>query len=210
MKPFIDAAVAAGTGHIIYVSVPAAATVKRVPHYAVERHIEASGADHTFLRCGYFAQNLVRSISTHGTDVVLHDELFVPAKASKTCLLDARDVAQVAVEVARDPASHRNREYRLSGLDVLDFSQIAEVLTEVLGRTIVYTDPSLPRYWRRLVHRGVTWDTVAFMTIVYSLSRRGSNATVGGELEELLGRPPTSFRTFVEDHRWRWEQCAWT
>jgi uncharacterized protein YbjT (DUF2867 family) len=210
MIPFVDAAVGAGVDHIIYVSVPAAADVKRVPHYHVERHIEASGAHHTFLRCGYFAQNLVRAISTHGTDIVLHDEVFIPGKRSRTNLLDARDVADVVVTIAGDPAAHRDRAYRLNGSDVLDFEEVASTLSDVLERPIRYTDPSLPRYWRRLYRRGVTWDTISFMTIVYSLSRRGSNATEGGELPDLLGRDPRTFRTFATEERWRWDTCAWT
>lgn len=210
MKPFVDAATAAGVGHIVYVSVPGAATVKRVPHYAVERHIEASGAHHTFLRCGYFAQNLVRAISTHGTDIVLHDELFIPARDSQTNLLDARDVADAVVNIAADLESHRDRAYLLNGRDVFDFTQIAATLTEALGREIRYTNPSMPAFWRRLYRRGVTWDTIGFMTIVYSLSRRGTNATEGGDLETLLGRPSRSFHDFATEERWRWDTCAWT
>lgn len=210
MKPFIDAAVAAGVGHIIYVSVPAAENVKRVPHYHVERHIEASGADYTFLRCGYFAQNLVRAISTHGVDIALYDELFVPARSSRTCMLDSRDVAQVALRAVQDPGEHRNVAHVLTGADVLEFGEVAETLSSVLERPVRYVDPSLPSFWRRLRRRGVTWDTVAFMTIVYTITRRGANSRVTDTVETLLGRPPTSFRAFAEDYRWRWEMCAWT
>jgi uncharacterized protein YbjT (DUF2867 family) len=210
MKPFIDAAVAAGVDHIVYVSVPAAADVKRVPHYHVERLIEASGASYTFLRCGYFAQNLVRAISTHGVDIVLRDEVFVPARSSRTCMLDSRDVAQVALEVVREPAHHRDRAYALTGAEVLDFGEVAEVLSEVLERPIRYADPKLLAYWWRLRRRGVTWDTVAFMTIVYTLTRRGVNSKVTDTVEQLIGRAPTSFDSFARAYRWRWETCTWT
>ncbi|WP_084963890.1 NmrA family NAD(P)-binding protein [Thermoactinospora rubra] len=75
MIPFIDAAVRAGCRHIVYVSVPAADRSRIIPHHAVERHIEATGVGHTFLRCGYFMQNLCRAVSTHGVDIMDRGEL---------------------------------------------------------------------------------------------------------------------------------------
>jgi uncharacterized protein YbjT (DUF2867 family) len=58
LLPFIDAALARGVKHIVFLSVAGAATNKLVPHHAVEKHLEPSGASHTLLRPGFFAQNL--------------------------------------------------------------------------------------------------------------------------------------------------------
>jgi len=210
MKPFVDAAVAAGCGHIVYLSVPGADQNKVVPHYGVERHIEASGANYTFLRSSYFMQNLCRGISTHGVDIADNGEVFIPAGNGRITFIDSRDVAAVALEVFEDPAAHANKAYTLTGPERLSFSEVARVLTEVLGYPVSYTAPSLARFWYRLYRRGVPADVIGFMTIVYVLTRTGRNEPLTDELERLLGRAATDFRRFAEDNEWRWRTKTWT
>lgn len=210
MVPLIDAAVAAGCRHVVYLTVPGADRQKVVPHHRVERHIEASGADHTFLRASFFMQNLHRKVSTHGVDIVERGEVFVPAGRGATTFVDARDVAQVARLALLDPAAHRNVAYTLTGPERLRMDEVAEILTEVLERPVRYPRPSLPRFWWRLHRRGVTVDTIAFMSIVYTLTRTGRNEPMTDELARLLGRRPTDLRTWAAHARPRWEQRAWT
>lgn len=210
MTPLIDAAVAAGCRHVVYLTVPGADRQKIVPHHRVERHIEASGADHTFLRASFFMQNLHRRVSTHGVDIAEHGEVFIPAGKGVTTFVDSRDVAEVARLALLDPQAHAGRAYTLTGQERLDFHQVARILTDVLGRPIRYTHPSLPRFWLRMRRRGVGLDTIAFMSIVYTLTRTGRNEPLTHELPELLGRPATTMRRFAQDARWRWEQEAWT
>jgi uncharacterized protein YbjT (DUF2867 family) len=210
MKPFVDAAAAAGCGHIVYVSVPGSDRLRFLPHYQVERHIEASGAAPTFLRCSYFGQNLVRRISTHGVDIVERGEVFVPAGNGRTTFLDARDVAEVALLAVQKPDEFRGTAHTLTGPDRLDLDEVAAILSEVLDRPIRYARPSLPQFWDRLRRRGVTWDTLLFMTIVYTLTRTGRNEPVTDELPHLLGRPARTFRAFAEDYRERWFTRDWT
>ncbi|WP_219519415.1 NmrA family NAD(P)-binding protein [Nonomuraea ceibae] len=210
MIPFVNAAVQAGCRHIVYVSVPGADRVKVVPHHAVERHITATGVDHTFLRCGFFMQNLCRKVSTHGVDIMDRGELFIPAGGGRTTFLDSRDVAAVALDILRDPGPHRNVSHTLTGPESLTLNEAARQLGRALDRPLTYTRPSLPRFWIRLVRRGVTWDTLLFMSIVYTLTRTGRNEPMTGELPALLGRPATRFAQWAADYRPRFERRDWT
>lgn len=199
MIPFVEAARAAGAAHIIYVSVPTAGDTKFVPHYSVERAIEASGVPYSLLRAAYFSQNLCRDITTHAVDIARDNEILIPAGKGLTSFVDSRDVAEVALRIMRDPAAHRNRPYVLTGPEALDFHQVAEIFSEVLGRRIVYREPSMLRFWRTVGKR-VTWDTLLFMSGVYFLTRTGKNAPLTDTLGELLGRPPRTMRDFVTDY----------
>jgi uncharacterized protein YbjT (DUF2867 family) len=210
MRPFIDAAVAAGCRDIVYLSVPGADVRKVVPHYRVERHIEASGAGWTFLRPSFFMQNLHRTVSTHGVDIADHGEIFIPAGRGATTFVDSGDVAEVAHRVLGDPGPFRRQAYVLTGPQRLRMDEVAEVLGDVLGRPVRYARPGMLRFWYRLVRRRVGWDSILFMTIVYSLTRAGRNEPMTDDLERLLGRPPRDLRAWAEDARWRWEQRAWT
>lgn len=200
MLPFIDAMAKAGVEHVVYVSVPTAGTAKVVPHYAVERAIEASGLGYTLLRAAFFSQNLCRDITTHAVDIAKHDQIYIPAGKGVTSFIDSRDVAELALKVMKEPAEHRNKAYVVTGPEKLDFYEVAEIFTEVLGRRITYSNPSILGFWLRVGPR-VTWDTLLFMTIVYALTRYGKNAPMTGTLPELLGRPARTMRQFVEDYR---------
>jgi uncharacterized protein YbjT (DUF2867 family) len=200
MLPFVAAAKEAGVRHVIYLSVPTAGKTKLVPHYTVERAIEASGMDYTFLRAAFFSQNLIRDITTHAVDIAASDEIVVPAGKGLTSFVDSRDVAEVAVTVMRDPAPHVGKAYVLTGPELLDYHHVAAIMTEELGRTIRYREPSIFRFWRTVGPR-VTWDTLLFMTGVYVLTRRGKNKDMTGTLPQLLGRPPRTMRDFVRDYR---------
>lgn len=212
MLPFIEAAKAAGARHIIYLSVPTAGDTKLVPHYTVERAIEASGVPYTFLRAAFFSQNLCRDITTHAVDIAKDNEILVPAGRGRTCFVDSRDVAEVAVRVMRDPGAHIGKAYVLTGTELLDYHQVAAIFTEVLGRPIAYNEPSFLRFWRTVGPR-VTWDTLLFMTGVYWIARRGANEAMTPTLGKLLGRPPRTMRQFVADYRDRFTGQAalqWT
>jgi uncharacterized protein YbjT (DUF2867 family) len=207
MVPFVAAAAKSGVRHIIYLSVPGADTTPMVPHHAVEAAIAASGVPHTILRAGFFAQNMCRDITTHAVDVAKHDQIFVPAGRGKTTFVDSRDVAEVAVKIMADPARHAGQAYLLTGPEALDYYQVAALFTAELGRPIVYANPSVPAFWVRLWPR-ITWDTLGFMTIVYTLTRFGKNAPTSTTLGDLLGRPPRTMADFIHDYRARFTGAA--
>jgi len=210
MVPFIDAAAAAGIEHVVYISVPGGDSSRVIPHNTVEQHLKASGMEWTVLRPSYFMQNLVRRLSTHGVDIAEHDEVFIPAGKSTTTFVDSRDLAVVISMMAAAPKEHRGKTYLLTGEHRKTYFDVAEVLTEALGRPITYTHPSFFAFWRRMRKRGLTRDTVFFMCIVYTLARRNVNNPVGDDLPRLLGREPTSMRQFAQDYKWRWDTETWT
>lgn len=208
--PFLDAAERAGCRHVVYVSVFGADRAKFIPHYKVEQRIFASSMTWTVLRCSFFMQNLHRTISTHGTDIVERGELFVPAGQGRTTFLDARDAAAVAADALLHPERHRNRVHHLTGSEALTMDEVAAALTRHLGFPVRYTRPGLVRFATRLRRRGVGWDTIGFMSAVYTLTRLGRNQPVTGELARLLGREPRTLDAYLADSAWRWPQRAWT
>ncbi len=210
MKPFIDAAVKAGCQHIVYISVLGADSSPVIPHYHVEKHIKASGAHYTILRASFFMQNLCRKISTHGVDIATRNEIFIPAGKGKFSFIDARDVAAVALKVFAQPTDYIDHTFNFTGPEQLDLFQVAPILSQVLARPIRYTHPSMLHFWFRLLRRGVSWDTIFFMTIVYTLTRLGRNEDLTNELPKTLGRPATKMPQFVEDYKQHWLTQTWT
>lgn len=158
------------------------------------------GPPWTMLRPGFFMQNLS---TIHRRDVAERDEIHLPAGRGRTGFVDARDVAAAAARVLTTPG-HEHRGYELTGSEALTYDQAAATLSDVLGREVRYRDATPWGFWRRMRRYGYERAHVAVMIGLYAACRFGLAGRVSTELEDLLGRPATTFRQFADDHRDAW------
>ena len=199
----VDAAVAAGVRRVAFLSVLGAERAPILPHRAVERRLEASGLEAAFLRANDFMQNL----SEIHADDVRAGRLAVPAGAGRTSFVDARDVGDVAavwLTQGGPPPTPRVEALDLTGPEALDYFDVAETLTDVLGRRVVYTRPGALAFFRRERAAGVPAAFAAVMTAVYTVARVGLADRVTDAVERVLGRPARNLRQFAEDYREAW------
>ena len=96
----------------------------------IERYIEASGIAWTHLRPVFFMKNLTGITPvTDGTFPVFYED-------RRAGWIALKDVAAVAATALRQgPRRHGGQDYWLS-TEVLNGPEVAEILTEVLGRPI--------------------------------------------------------------------------
>ncbi|MEZ5989701.1 MAG: SDR family oxidoreductase [Planctomycetota bacterium] len=199
-QPLLDAARQAGVEHVVFLSLLGAEKSLWVPHRRIERAIERSGMRWTFLRPGFFMQNLS---TTHLEDIRDDDEIFVPAGKGKTSFVDARDLAEISALALTQPGFH-SRAFPLTGPEALDYYEVAAIFGEVLGRPITYPEPSDLAFFRRMRKRGHPIGFIAVMIGIYATCRFGMSGRVTKDAATLLGRPPRSVRQFVEDFRDLW------
>ena len=154
ITPALEAAKRSGVEEIVFLSIIGADKNRIVPHYAIERSIEQLNIPAVFLRCSFFMQNLN---TTHREDIRLRQRLFMPAGNGRTSFIDVRDIAAVAVKFLTEEyhqsqeLSEINRAYQLTGPVALTYSEVATTFTNVLGRPIHYTNPSIPIFiWEML------------------------------------------------------------
>lgn len=200
IHPAIDAAGAAGVRRIAFLSLQGVERNPLVPHHRIERHLRAAGVPTTFLRPSFFMQNLS---TTHREEIRLEDAIVVPAGRGRTSFVDARDVAEVAAKVLLEPG-HEGRAYELTGREAPTYAEVADLLSEVLGRPVTYADPTPWAFWRDRRSRGTPMAFVLVMLGLYTVARLGLAGRTSPDLERLLGRPPTSLRAFVHDHAEAW------
>ena len=68
MRPVVDYAAGADVRHIVFLSLLGAEKNSLVPHAQVQRLLRESGTPFTFLRAGFFMQNLS---TTHAAEIQL-------------------------------------------------------------------------------------------------------------------------------------------
>jgi uncharacterized protein YbjT (DUF2867 family) len=195
INPFVSTAQAAGVEQVVFLSLIGVERNRFVPHHAIEAHIQAIGLPYTFLRAGFFMQNLS---TTHRAEIAEENRIVIPAGQSRTAFLDGRDIAAVAVRALTEPG-HANRAYPLTGGEAFAYGEVAAIFSEVLGRRIVYANPSVLGFVRHSLGCGRGLGMTLVMAALYTVGR-GNAATITADLPALLGRPPGRLRQFVEDH----------
>jgi len=198
--PFIDAAKFAGVEHIVFLSLIGIEQNQRVPHYKVEQYLRSSGIAYTFLRASFFMQNLS---GVHRAEIRDRDEIYVPVGNGKTSFIDVRDIAAVAVKTLTE-TGHESQAYELTGPEALDYYQVADILSNILGRKITYRNPSVSAFvWKSLL-QSTPLSLTLIMSYLYTQTKRGMSEKVTGTVKEILGRHPGSLEEFVKKSRQKW------
>lgn len=188
-RTFIDAAAAAGVGHLVYVSFVSAApdatfTLAR-DHWATEKHIQASGVSFTFLRDNLYADFVPNFV---GDDGVIRG----PAGDGRAAVVAQDDIADAATAVLTDPRAHRGRTYDLTGPQALTLDEMAAALSEAAGRSITYQPETVEEAYRSRASYGAPhWQVEAWVS-TYTAIANGELAGISDAIPTLTGHPATS------------------
>jgi uncharacterized protein YbjT (DUF2867 family) len=195
----VEEAKKAGVKHIVKLSVmdaPGERFTFAKWHRAVEKNIESSGLQYTFLRCNEFMQNTINyylpTIRSEGT-------IYLSTKDSKVSAVDVRDIAAVAVKALTTPG-HENKTYDLTGPEALTHEQVAQKLSAAAGKQIKYVDIPPAAYKEGAVAAGIPdWYADALLDL-YAFYVAGGAQRVSKDVENVTGRKARSFDEFARDH----------
>lgn len=194
--PFIEIARKKGIKHIVFLSLIGVENNKIVPHYKIEQYILASGIPYTFLRAGFFMQNLN---TTHLDDIRKLHKIILPAGNGKTSFVDTRDVAEVGA-LSLSGNDHFFKKYNLTGDKALTYYQIASVLTDELKTKITYEPASVFSFFRHMRRQGHKTAFVFVVIALYLVTKFGKAGSIYPDIQQLLKRMPISFEKYAHDH----------
>jgi len=197
---FIDAARRAGRAHIVKVSGLGTALDSPVRsgrwHAQTERYLEDSGLSFTHLRPPYFMQNILRFAPM----ICATGEFVGSLNQGSVAMIDVADIAAVAA-TALTTSGHTGKTYIiLTGSAALSYEDVAEKLSNSLGRRVAYKDVPLEVMRQRLLALGMPeWHVdiqVEFNTALSS----GQASTVTDTVETVTGNPPRTLDQFIGEH----------
>lgn len=213
----VEAAVAAGVGHIVYTSLLAAdapdnPAIVKLDHRATEEIIEASGAAWTHLRDSQYAEAIALA-------------MVIPALAAgykpdncadgKVAFVSRDDCVASAVGVLTQDG-HANTAYSLTGPQLISIPEALAMASEIAGKPIAleqvddeamfaYFDSlGVPRHASDIVPDGpIPWSSDDMVTFGQAI-REGYFDRMTDHVETLTGRPPRSLREVMLQHRGAW------
>lgn len=204
LKPFIDALKEKGGIRLVsFLSLIGVEKNPVPPHHKIEKYIEDAGLPYCHIRPSFFMQNIS---GVHAFEIKHFDRIVVPVKNARTSFIDAEDIGEIAAEVLTNPERHQNKGYAITGAEAIDYYKAAEILSEELGRSIIYANPSpslAKKYWIEV--RGLDKEYSSVMGMLYMMTRMGTAKKVTTVFEDVMGKKPQSFRQFVKKNLSAWK-----
>ena len=206
---FVDAARAAGTGHVVKLSgiMPELDSPFRFArmHGEIEQHIEQSGVPFTHIRAGEFMHSYFRQVPS----IVKSGALRLPMADARIASTDIGDIADVAADILTGPG-HEGRIYPITGPESLSMAEVAVKLSAATGLEIRYVEVSAEDFIAGRLAAGASPYAAEGLAELFAERRKGKEATVYPTIETVFGRHPTTFDEFARRHAaiFRGEQPA--
>jgi uncharacterized protein YbjT (DUF2867 family) len=195
----VRSAAQAGVSHVVKATskAPADSPIARRRWQAeIEAGLAASGISHTLLRSNAYMQNVLALAPA----IAKTSSFGSAAGKGRSGMVDARDVAAVAAEIAAAPAAHAGQTYWLTGPRLISNYDVAAVLSELLGRTITYQELTYEENKDAMIRAGVPGQIAEMNAQAFSLTADGDAEWVTDDVPSLLGRPARSFGQFTADY----------
>jgi uncharacterized protein YbjT (DUF2867 family) len=166
-------------------------------HYAVEKAVADSGISFTILRPANFMQNYL-NFGTPET-IKAQSAFYSPLGEAKVSPIDTRDISAVAARVLVE-SGHEGKRYDLTGGESLSNAEIAELLSQALGRKISHITIPEAAASDAMAKAGTPPWLVHLLTELNAVGKAGYLAAVKPDTELILKRKPIKFSQFIQDH----------
>jgi NAD(P)H dehydrogenase (quinone) len=200
----LDAALKAGAKYLVRVSGGAAVAFPGSPsvvgqgHLAIEERLKNSGIGWVILKPGLFMQNTVGQAAG-----IKNDGKFFGTAApdAPLALVDVRDTGALGARILLDPAPHAGKTYEFTG-KLTTFAQVAEALSQALGKKVTYVPLTLEQNETAVRSRGLPdWLATHMLLVAKGTAAGGFSKENTKPVEDIAKRPPISIKKFVEDFK---------
>jgi len=198
LYPFLDAMKSFNVKLVSFLSLMGVEKNTIPPHHKIEKYIEKLEIPYAHVRPGFFMQNLS---GVHSVEIREKDEIFVPAGKSKTSFIDAADIGLATAILLHNPEKYKNTAHTITGPEALDYFQVAEILSKVVGRKITYANPGFLKYRNYYIKKRKLDKAYVNVTVaLYFMTRMGTAKEVTNGFYELTGRTPRTIEEFAKDN----------
>jgi uncharacterized protein YbjT (DUF2867 family) len=193
----IDAATAAGVGHVVLLSSQGAmAGVASGPFHAPgEERLRASGLSWTILRPAIFMANAVMWRDTIKAQGVFYE----PTGTGAHAMIHPSDIGEVAAEVLATPG-HEGQIYELTGPEAITSADCAAALSAVLGTEVRHVDIPDQAFRQAMTGSGAPPVLVDSLARYYAMVRAGDFDRVTPAVADILGRPGRTFGQWASEN----------
>lgn len=158
--------------------------------------VKTSGLSWTIVRASWFNQNFSEGMFH---DFIQAGSIALPVGEVTEPFIDVDDICDVVVASLLD-VNHNGKLYEVTGPELLSFAQLAEIFTEVLKRPVEFAQIPQQAFVQSMESHGVDPKAIDMLTYLFTEVLDGRNEYTVDGVQQALGRPAKSFKTFVIDN----------
>ncbi|KAI4202892.1 MAG: hypothetical protein LQ350_002263 [Teloschistes chrysophthalmus] len=170
-------------------------------HEVLEGMGERGEVEWCVLRPTTFMENL--SEAQHRSTIRDEGKLYSATGDGKLPWVSAEDIAAVAYRALVDEKSH-DCDHVILGPELLSYGQLAEILTEVLGKPIAHVNWTEDQVRERFVRIGLNEGYAKLLAGLDTRIKEGAEEKHNDVVEKVTGRKPKTFREFAEEKKLVW------
>ena len=198
VAPFIGAARAAGVERLVLLS--SSAVTSGDPGLGdVDLLVRETFPSWHILRPSWFMQNVLGDHPL-ATGIRTRGEMVSATEGGRLPFIDAADIGRTAAALLAAPAGIPSREYLLTGPEAISYTELADLISEVSGASVRHVSLSARDYARHLTDSGYDAAFAKVLAALDSLIASGAQSAVSTDVEDLTGRPPTDYTSFLRSH----------
>ena len=197
LKPVIDKVKEKGVGKIVLLSALGVDQNDQAPLRQIEKYIEGSDINYTFLRPNFFMDNfypgwIYNSIKSSGV-------FYIPAEKEKTSFIAVSDIALAGVTALLNEG-HAGKAYNLTGSESLNHDEVAEIISKYSSKPIKYVSISDDDMRKAMKEMGVGAGQIEYMSALYMAVRKGYTEAVDPMLEKLINKKSKTFDEWANEN----------
>lgn len=196
----VKAAVAAKVKHVFYTSYQRKTEDASSPlamvgaaHLQTEKWLKASGLAYTILKHALYSDVLPIFLG----EKVLESGISLPAGDGKATYASRHDMGEAGAILLLG-SGHENKSYDLATDAVYSFNDIAQILSELSGKSIQYISASVADFTAQLAQAGVPVEWIHMIAAFGEGIAQGEFNFPDSTLEKLLGRKPETLKAFLK------------
>lgn len=195
-KAVIDAARQANVPYIAYTSLLHADTSPlglAQEHRETESLIQASGMKYTFLRNNWYSENYLATLA----QTIEMGTLYGAAGEGRISSAARADYAEAAAKVLTSEG-HDHKIYELAGSSSFSLAELAQNITEVSGKSVIYQNLTAEDYTQALTQAGLPTGLVNVIVDADVQTEKGAMFSDSQDLEQLIGHKTTAIKDQLE------------
>ena len=189
-----------GVKHIVKISsidaTPESISPISSAHYEVELFLSGLSLTTSTIKPNFFMQNFLRVFDS----IKNSDSFALPLGKAKIGMIDANDVGEIASNIAITKPLD-SKSYLITGPQLIDLYQVAEKISEAVGREIRYLEQSHEEFKHHLANTIRNPWIIEAISQWYEEISSGSLEIITDECSEQLGKSPRTIKDFCEIYR---------
>jgi NAD(P)H dehydrogenase (quinone) len=131
-----------------------------------------------------------------GEKVLETGVIYLPAKDGKVGAVLRSEMAEATANILAS-SNHAGKTYQFTNVEAFSYLDVAQQISEITSKKISYISPTADDYASTLTEHGVPADFIGLFSSFAVAQAKGELDMISADLEKLLGRKPTSIKSFL-------------